>query len=584
MNTDSATGADGAIRSALARCRRHFVTAAAFSALLNILYIAPTLYMLQVYDRVVPTQGVLTLAFLTLALVIALLLLSQLDRLRMRLLVKASVMLDVALAPAILDSMLGRPERPAARQAIRDFDTMRQTLTGAGVLALFDVPWTPVYILVCFLVHPWIGVLALAGGILLPLIAWRNEVATHRGMERAQFAAATSHAALDTTLQAADTVKALGMRRAVVARQLRQRQTAMMLNAETGFTAGTYLSATKFVRLALQSLALGLGALLAIDNLISAGAIFASSFLIARALQPIEQIVAAWKSLMQSRVAYHSIAGLLADDAGRDRTQLPAPQGGITVEGVTVSNLARPQPILDSVGFAVAPGQIVAIVGASGAGKSTLLRALAGAQPVDGGTIRLDGADRNDWDPEKLGRHIGYLPQETALLGGTVKENIARFATELSGETEEIDAAVIRAATMVGAHELILQLPGGYDYPLAAGGRGLSAGQAQRIGLARAVFGDPNLLLLDEPNAHLDAEGDAQLVTALTKLKAEGTTILVISHKPAIMPVVDRMLVIRDGKVAIFGSRDEVMAQLAPPRPRPVTQPVQQATTRAVAS
>ncbi len=557
------------LAAAFARCRRHLAAAAGFSALLNILYIAPTLYMLQVYDRVVPTQGRLTLLFLTLALAVALLTLSMLDRIRMRLLVRASVLLDAAVAPAILDAMLGRPERPAARQALRDFDSMRQTLTGAGVLALLDAPWTPIYIAVCFLVHPWIGVMALAGGIILPVIAWRNEVATHRKLERAQIAASASHLALDSTLFAADTVRAMGMRRAVVSRQLRQRQTALTLSTEVGFTAGSYLAATKFVRLTLQSLALGLGALLAIDGSISPGAIFASSFLIARALSPIEQLVSAWKGLAHGRDAYRSLDALLGDPDTATPTRLPSPKGSLTVEALTVASpTARDGKLLAEIDMQVAAGQVVAIIGPSGAGKSTLLRALAGARPIDAGTIRIDGAARTDWDPELLGRHIGYLPQETALLAGTVKENISRFATELSGATDLIDAAVIKAATLVGAHELILGLPGGYDHMLGAGGRGLSAGQGQRVALARAVFGGPTLLLLDEPNAHLDAEGDAILVTALAKLKAAGTTILIVSHKPAILPVVDRMLLLRDGRVELSGDRDTVLATMAPPAGR----------------
>ncbi|WP_235535115.1 type I secretion system permease/ATPase [Sphingomonas sp. Leaf339] len=558
-----------AMQAALARCRRHFVSAAGFSALVNLLYIVPTLYMLQVYDRVVPTQGVQTLFFLTMVLLFGLATLSLLDRVRSRLLVRAGVLLDASVAPLLLDATLGRPESAVARQALREFDTMRGTLTGPGMLALFDAPWTPIYVLVCFLVHPLIGLLALAGAVILPIIAWRNERATRGRLDRAQAAAAQAYAGQDAILSSAESVRALGMRRALVARQLRQREAMLTLQTEAGFKAGSYFTATKFVRLALQSLALGLGALLAIDNMISGGAIFAASFLIARALAPIEQLIGTWKGIVQARGSYRSLDTLLAGHGpGHDATRLPDPRGALRLDGVTVLNETRDGAILNAVSLDIAAGEIVAIVGPSGAGKSTLLRAITGALPIDRGTVRIDGADITDWDPERLARHIGYLPQDAVLFEGTVKENIARFATELNGAREEIDAAAVAAAEKVGADTLILRLAGGFDHRLRLGGRGVSAGQAQRIALARAVYGDPALYVLDEPNAHLDAEGDAALNAALVRLKAEGRTVLVVSHKLSILPVIDKLLVLRDGRVELYGPRDEVLPKIAPPNLR----------------
>jgi ATP-binding cassette subfamily C protein len=553
------------MRSALALCRRHFVAAAAFSALVNLLYIAPTIYMLQIYDRVVPTQGLTILLFVTLVLLFAIATLSLLDGVRSRLLVRASVSIDAALAPVILDATLGRPDFPVARQALREFDAMRQTLTGPGVLALFDAPWTPIYALVCFIVHPLIGVVALIGIAVLPIIAWRNEKVSRARFERAQSAAAGSYANQDALLGSADAVRALGMRRAMVARQLRQRNAMMVLQTEASFSAGGYLTTTKFIRLALQSLALGLGALLAVDNQISAGAIFASSFLIARALAPTEQLIGNWKNLLQARSSYRNLDALL-NQAGAtgETTRLPALRGDLQLEQVSVLNDARDGAILNAVSLNVAAGEVLAIVGPSGAGKSTLARAIAGARLADRGTIRFDGAAQQDWDPEQLARHIGYLPQDSVLFAGTVKENICRFTTELGDDPAEIDAAVIAAAEKVGAHDLILRLPAGYDHMLQLGGRGLSAGQAQRIALARAVYGDPALLILDEPNAHLDAEGDSQLIAALARLKAAGTTVLIVSHKLSILPVVDKMLVLRDGRVEHLGPRDEVLPKVSP--------------------
>lgn len=537
--------------------------------MVNILYIAPTLYMLQVYDRVVPTQGLQTLLFLTLVLLFALACLSLLDRIRSRLLVRAGVLLDAVVAPALLDATLGRPDSPVARQALRDLDVIRGTLTGPGILALFDAPWTPFYILVCFLVHPWIGLVALVGGLILPFIAWRNEIATRDGLGRAQKVAARTYAAQDAALSGADGIKALGMRRAFVARQLRQRLAMLALQTDAGFKASGYLTATKFVRLALQSLALGLGAMLAVDNLISGGAIFASSFLIARALAPIEQLIGSWKPLMQARGGYRNIDALLAEDQFRTiPTRLPVPTGELKLEGVTVLTATRDSAILSGVSFAIAPGEVLAIVGPSGSGKSTLARAIVGAVALDRGTVRLDEADLGDWDPEQLARHIGYLPQDAMLFEGTVKDNISRFAVETGAEQVAVDAAAVAAAEKVGALALILRLASGFDHQLTLGGHGLSAGQAQRVALARAVYGSPSLYVFDEPNAHLDSEGDAALNAAISRLKAEKRAIVVISHKLGVLPVVDKMLVLRDGRVELFGPRDEVLAKIVPPNVR----------------
>lgn len=561
----------GPIRSALQACRRHFVAAGVFSALVNILYIVPTIYMLQVYDRVVPTHGLQTLAYLTLILIFALGTLALLDRLRSRLLVRAGMQLDALLAPLILDASFGKPQTAEARQALRDFDGLRSALSGPAVIALFDLPWLPVYILVCTLLSPWIGLVALLGCILLPAIAWANERATRARLDRAQAIAAQSHIHQDAAITSAEAVRALGMRRALVARQMRQRQAMLSAQGEAGFAAGNYLTVTKFVRLALQSLALGLGALLAVNQQISGGAIFASSFLIARALSPIEQMIANWRAVASARAAYHDLEALLSGaPAIHETTALPVPGGALRVENLVVLNPARDGAVVQQVSLDIPAGEVIAVIGPSGAGKSTLLRAIAGAILPDRGTVRLDGADMRDWDPEKLGRHIGYLPQAPSLLAGTIADNVARFSRETGAARDEVDAAVIAAARAVGAHELILSLPGGYDHELSLGGGGLSAGQAQRIALARAVYGNPALLLLDEPNAHLDADGDALLVDALGRLKQAGRTILIVSHKMGILPVVDRILVMRDGRPALLGPRQEVLAKLGTPGPRPV--------------
>lgn len=563
------------MRAALQSCRQHFLYAACFSGLLNVLYIAPTVYMLQVYDRVIPTHGHTTLLILTAILLFALATLSLLDRVRTRLLVQAGMRLDAALAPALLDATLGRPELPIARQALREFDALRQTLSGGGVLSVFDAPWTPIYALICFLVHPALGLMVVAGSAALMLLAWRNERASRSALERAQVAAASSYASQDAILGGAEAIRALGMRRALVTRQLRQRQT--MLSTQTGAALSNvdYFSATKFIRLSLQSLALGLGALLAIDNLISGGAIFAASFLVSRALSPIEQMIASWKGLAQARGSYHRLDALLTEATNAAvTTRLPVPKGALVLESVSVINDTRDTAVIRDASASIAAGEVVAIVGPSGSGKSTLVRAIVGAIRPYRGRVRIDGADLSDWDAELLARHIGYLPQAPSLFAGSVKENISRFSGDLGElDSAEIDAAAIQAADRACVRSLVQQLPGGFDHQLPAGGGGLSAGQAQRVALARAMYGNPALLVLDEPNAHLDAEGDAALLRAISEYKLAGHTILVVNHKLGLLPIIDKLLLMRDGRIEMFGPRDEVLQHLAPHRLRPVPAP-----------
>lgn len=556
------------IAAALQACRRHFLAAAGFSALLNLLFLAPMLYMLQIYDRAVPTQGKLTLIFLTLVVLFALITMALLDFVRARLLVRASVRLDRQLSGHLLDTLLASSARTGdamRKQALREFDTLRQALTGPAILAFFDAPWSPVYVLICFIIHPAVGALALAGGTVLLLIALRNEKLTNGPLREANEAASRAYVSQEQALAGADVIRALGMRGPLVRRHLHEREEMMRLQTGASLVASRYMTLSKFLRMALQSLALGLGAWLAIGNAISAGAIFASSFLIGRALAPLDQLLGAWRSVVQARTAYAKLSDLLdAREPDIALTQLPAPSGRISVEHLTVLNAAKDGTVLSDISFGVAPGEVIAVLGPSGAGKSTLIRMLAGAARSDRGSIRFDGAESSDWDPERLACHVGYLPQDTSLFAGTVKENIARFQNHLAGEAAAIDEAAVQAARQCGAHEMILRLPGGYDSMLGWGGRGLSAGQAQRIGLARALFGAPPILLLDEPNAHLDAEGETQLVATLAALKKRGASIILVAHRMGILGVVDKILVLREGRIDAFGARDEVLGRLKP--------------------
>ncbi|HSX54426.1 MAG TPA: type I secretion system permease/ATPase [Sphingomonas sp.] len=554
------------LAAALQACRRHFLAAAGFSALINLLFLAPMLYMLQVYDRVVPTRGAMTLLFATLALAVALIAMSLLDWVRSRLLVRASVRLDRQLAQPLLDAGLALRAGeggPGARQAVRDFDVLRQALTGPSMLALFDAPWSPVYVLICFLIHPAIGVLVLAGAAILALLTLRNERLTHGPLHDANLAARRAYADQDRVTADADIVRALGMRRALVRRHLNDRETMMALQSHASMVSSRYVTASKFLRLMLQSLSLGLGAWLAIGNSISVGAIFAASFLAGRALAPIDQLLGSWRTVVQARDAYAALGELLdTSDEQAEQTRLPAPAGRITLEGISVRAPDGDAAILTDIAFDVKPGEVVAVVGPSGSGKSTLLRAIAGAAPTADGTIRFDGASIADWDPERLAAHIGYLPQETVLFSGSVRDNISRFESALGGAPEAIDAAVVEAARASGAHGLIQHLPKGYDTLLGPGGKGISAGQAQRIGLARAVYRAPAMLLLDEPNAHLDAEGESQLVATIAAAKARGASVLIAAHRMGVLGVVDRILLLRAGRVEAFGPRDEVIGRL----------------------
>ena len=544
-------------------CRRHFVVAAVFSALLNVLYLAPTLYMLQVYDRVVPTRGFETLVFITIIFVFAVATLSALDFVRTRLLIRANLRLDRIVSPPIISAILAR-DGPQTSQALRDFDNLRSTLTGGGILALFDAPWTPIYVVVCFLIHPLLGALALFGAVSLVVVATLNERSTKVPLQRANSAGGKAFALLDRSASATGVIHALGMRQGLVNGHLLERRRSAQLTAHANFAAGTYTTLSRFTRLLLQSLALGLGAFLAIQQQISAGAIFAASLLVNRALAPMDQVVGAWRSIVQARGAWRSVGNLLeAHDLAQRRTHLPPPTGRLAIERVSVSTPSRDRLLVRDVSFSLAAGQCLGIVGPSGAGKSTLVRAIAGAQATVAGSIRFDGADAHDWDHEQLARAIGYAPQDPTLLDGTIRDNISRFSTFLGSSDHLLDEAVVSAATACGAHEFILRLPDAYDTALGVGGVGLSAGQAQRVALARALFGGPRVVILDEPNAHLDATGEADLQETLLRLKGGGTTIIIVAQRMGILSVVDSLMVIVDGRVDQFGPRDEVMKRLS---------------------
>jgi ATP-binding cassette subfamily C protein len=548
------------LQSALKACKQHFMMAAVFSGLLNFLYLAPSIYMLQVYDRAVPTRGVATLVMLTIVFILTMITLSLLDYLRSRLLIRASARIDAEMSGEVLHALMSRAHiQGNLGNVMREFDVLRQAVTGAGVLALLDAPWIPIYLTVCFLLHPALGGLALAGAVSLLIVAVLNERGTSGPVRRANAAASEAYSSLDSSLASAGILRAMGMRRAMTARHMSERRLSLELQAQSSFTATRYVTLTKFLRLTLQSLALGMGAYLAIEQKISPGSIFAASLLLGRAMSPVEQIVGAWRSFGQMLGARKSLDDLFrASESHHTRTLLPTPTGALQVENVSLVTPARDRLILNDISFSLSPGECLGIVGPSGAGKSSLARVIAGAVAPTQGKIRIDGANLTDWDEDQLASAIGMLPQETSLFRGTIKENISRFSHYLALDPTVIDTAVIEAAKLVGAHDMILRMAAGYDTPLGANGAGLSAGQAQRIALARSVFGSPSLVVMDEPNSHLDAEGEGLLIEALSALKKAGITTIVVAHRTGILSDADKLLVLDDGRLRVFGSREEM--------------------------
>uniref|UniRef100_UPI0035B2BCC9 type I secretion system permease/ATPase n=1 Tax=Sphingomonas sp. TaxID=28214 RepID=UPI0035B2BCC9 len=481
-----------------------------------------------------------------------------------------------AAAPMLHRILGATAASPGARAgAIRDFDTLRGVLTGPAILALLDAPWAPIYIAVCFLLHPWLGGFALFASVLLAVIALASEQATKRGGADVQARAGVQARMQDYAVQAAEVARVLGMRGAIVRGHQQARAGLVADQGRLTETSGSFLAVTKFLRQLFQSLALALGAWLAIEQKISMGAIFAASLLVGRALAPVEQILGSWKNVLAARSAYAALAAFLKlPDDTRPRTALPTPKGEVSVAGVTVRAPGSDRLLLKSVSLTASPGEIVALIGPSGAGKSTLLRVIAGAIAPDAGEVRIDGTSLADWDREALGASVGYTPQTPMLFPTSVHANISRFAADRGAGGVGLDALVVDAARAAGAHETIQHFPQGYDTMLSireAGG--LSAGQRQLVSLARALFGRPTLVLLDEPNAHLDANGEAVLMSTLAALRGRGATIIVSTHRASLLQVADRMLLVRDGTVEPIARPDAATPPQRPMAVVPVTTP-----------
>ncbi|WP_430417039.1 type I secretion system permease/ATPase [Parasphingorhabdus sp.] len=556
------------LEHAVSSCRKHFTSAAIFSALVNVLFLAPTIYMMQIYDRVVPTNGTTSLFWLTVIVGLALVTLAMLDAVRGRLMMRASLRLNQMMAGDVLNRLMARRTvksgEPTTAQAIREFDTLRQAVGGQAFMALFDIPWTPIYFIVAFLIHPLLGILIFIGAAILLALALINARATRQSNEASIEANASAYSAQEAALSQAEIIRALGMRGAVVRRQLAEREEGLKHSVTSQFSATKYNSIVKFARMFMQSLSLGLGAWLAIQGQISIGAIIAASVLLSRALQPIEVLVRVWPTITQARQAAESLEHLFdsTDDILQETMKMPTPTGRITMNSVSVSNPEGTAKMLDGVTLSMEPGEIVGLIGPSGAGKTTLVRAIVGAVQPEEGEIRIDGVSYLDWEPDQMARHIGYLPQETALLQGTIKENISRFEAYRGGNEEAVDEKVINAAQLAGVHDMILHIPDSYDAKIGNGGAGLSRGQAQRIGLARALYDDPVLLVLDEPSSALDAIGEQALIMATNHAKKRGAAVMIVAHRGTVLKDADRIAVMRNGTIERSGPRDTILEDL----------------------
>ncbi|MET0859269.1 MAG: type I secretion system permease/ATPase, partial [Telluria sp.] len=439
---------------------------------------------------------------------------------------------------------------------LSDLTNLRQFLTGNALFAFFDAPWFPVYLAVIFFFEPLLGVFALTGTTLLVILAYVNERVTNEPLKAANSMSIEAGTLATNNLRNAEVIESMGMLPNLIGRWFKLHSKFLQLQADASEKAGKIQAVTKFVQISLQSLVLGYGALLVLENKITAGMMIAASILVGRALAPVQQVIGVWKSWSTTRSAYERLTQLLEANPARDAGMpLPKPEGALSVEGVTAAPPGVKTPVIRNLNFAIKPGDVLGVIGASGSGKSTLARLLVGVWPAMMGKVRLDGADIYHWNKAELGPNIGYLPQDIELFSGTVSENIARFG-DLDPEK------VVQAAKRAGVHDMILHFSNGYDTRLGDGGAGLSGGQKQRIGLARAMYGDPSVIVLDEPNSNLDDGGEAALVQAITDLRSRGKTIIMITHRTNAIGVTTKLLLLRDGEVQMFGPTDKVLAAL----------------------
>jgi ATP-binding cassette subfamily C exporter for protease/lipase len=547
------------IEQALIGFKSTFYTIGVFSAISNLLMLVPSIYMLQVYDRVLASRNEITLLMLTLMMLGAFLLMSGLELIRSFILVRVGAEFDMKMNRRVYTAAFEQNLKKAggnAGQALSDLTNIRQFLTGNALFAFFDAPWFPIYLIVIFFFEPSLGLFALGGTIVLVALAYINEVVSKKPLTEASMMAISAGNLATNNLRNAEIIESMGMLPNLMGRWFKLHGRFLNLQAEASEKAGLVGAITKFVQVSLQSLVLGYGALLAIEGKISPGMMIAASILVGRALAPVQSVIGVWKSWSNTRTAYVRLSQLLEANPERPAGMpLPKPQGGMSVESVIAAPPGSTVPVLRGVNFNIVPGDVLGIIGPSGSGKSTLARLMVGVWPALQGKVRLDGADIYQWNKAELGPHMGYLPQDIELFGGSISENIARFG--------EVDSEkVVAAAKLAGVHDMILHFPKGYDTLLGDGGAGLSGGQKQRLGLARAMYGDPSFIVLDEPNSNLDDVGEKALVQAIMELRARGKTIVIVTHRTNIIGATTKLLMLRDGTTGLFGPTQDVINTL----------------------
>jgi ATP-binding cassette, subfamily C, type I secretion system permease/ATPase len=563
--TNSVTHPD--LASALRECRRVFGSVALYSGIVNVLMLAGPLYMLQIYDRVLSSRSVPTLVALSIFLVGAYGFQGALDMIRSRVVVRVAALLDTRLANtvhgAVIRLAIAGRHAGEGPQPVRDLDQIRAFLMSAGPIAILDMPWVPVFLSICFLIHPWLGLAATAGAIALVTMTLLTERASRAPARVAAQDAGRRSIMVEAQRRSSETILAMGMAEALAQRWAAINNRYIATLGRLSDVAGSFGSVSKVLRLSLQSAILGLGAYLVIRQELTAGAVIAASIMMGRALAPIETAIANWRAFVAARQSIARLSEALARAAPkRAATMLPRPGRSLDVEQVMVVPPGGTVPIVRGVGFRLKAGEALGIIGPSGAGKTSLVRTLVGIWRPANGSVRLDGASLDHWDKELLGQHIGFISQTVELFDGSISENIARMSIAPKAD------AVLRAAGAAGAHEMILRLPSGYDTPIGEGGEALSAGQRQRIALARALYGDPFLIVLDEPNSNLDGEGEAALLQAIACVKARGAIVILIAHRPTVLSVCDHMLVLANGAQLEFGPREQILRKIST-RPAP---------------
>jgi PrtD family type I secretion system ABC transporter len=561
------------LNHAVSAARSALIPAGIFSLFINMLALISPLYMLQVYDRVLSSRNLMTLLFLTIIAVFLYLVYGSLEGLRSRVLVRGGARFENVLRTPLFETtfaaMLGRKSGTVEAQPFRDADMVREFVTGSAMLAFFDLPWVPLFIAASFLLHPIFGWLAIGSGILTLIFTIINEYSTKKLLHRATQASISAHADVSATLRNSEVMRAMGMTPGLKDRWAERRDEQIVWQAVASDRGSALMAGLKSFRQIVQVLILGVGGYLVLEGELSAGGIVAASIIVGRALAPIELAVSQWKVFQGARGAWGRLQDLFRQiPQNQLRMPLPAPKGDIRVEQIVAAAPGERTPILRGVSFQIEKGDALAVIGPSAAGKSSLIRVLLGVWPAHAGTVRFDGFEVNHWNPNDLGPHIGYLPQDVELFAGTVAQNIARFREAEHGD-------VISAAELAGVHEMVQHMPNGYDTQIGEGGHALSGGQRQRVGLARALFGKPAIVVLDEPNANLDSTGESALVAAIRYLKQAGSTVIFVTHKTNMLTLADKVLLMEQGAVRLYGERDEVFAKIfggpkvVPSQPQP---------------